>query len=389
MLGAIIGDVAGSYYEVLEVNERKNGHRSYEDRVRILDENVSLFGEKSSATDDSILTTAIADAIINGNCDYEKYLKRYGLREVNNGVDEYGRSRFGSGFVSWLEGKTQGESFGNGAAMRIGPVGYLFDSLYEVKRQTRFATKPSHNHVEAIKGAEAVAIVIFLLRNGCSKEEVYKCVTDNYYDLDFDLDDLQHNNVFSSKSSVTVPQALFVFFSSCDFEDSIRKAISIGGDTDTIACIVGSISEAYYGVDEKLKDEVFKYLPEYMKNIVNQFYGRIEFKSFMEEVGMNDDEFLEYIGPRTKVVPGENGCEWCGCFPKVNEDGILTDIRLLVPEIDSFDNLLINIHEYTHAFELFHELGSSYIEKKEEREASATAKEAQYIKRCKNNFFKK
>ena len=388
MLGAIIGDVAGSYYEVLEVIEKKYGHRSYEDRIRVLDKNVLLFDQNCSVTDDSILTCAIADAILNGKCSYEKYLREYGLREVDNGKDIYGRSRFGSGFVSWLEGKTQGESFGNGAAMRIGPVGYLFDSLYEVKRQARFATKPSHNHVDAIKGAEAVAVTIFLLRNGYSKEEVYKYVTDNYYELDYDLEDLQRNNVFSSKSSVTVPQALFVFFQSSDFEDSIRKAISIGGDTDTIACIVGSISEAYYGVDESLKMEVFKYIPEYMKNIVNKFYGRVEFKSFMQESGMEDDAFFEYIRPRTKIVPGGNGYEWCGCFPKVDENGVLTDIRLLVPEIDSFDNLLINIHEYTHAFELFHELGSSYVERVEEREKNAKEREKQYIKKGKNNFFK-
>ena len=154
--------------------------------------------------------------------------------------------------------------------MRIGPVGYLFDSLYEVKRQARFATKPSHNHVDAIKGAEAVAVTIFLLRNGYSKEEVYKYVTDNYYELDYDLEDLQRNNVFSSKSSVTVPQALFVFFQSSDFEDSIRKAISIGGDTDTIACIAGSLAESYYGIPQELLEQVKPYLKDYMKELLDK-----------------------------------------------------------------------------------------------------------------------
>lgn len=274
MLGAIIGDVAGSYIEVLEIKNRKNdiGHRSYEDRIKILDKETPLFGSNSSCTDDSILTVAIWDSIVNGNCDYKSYLKEYGLREVNNGVDLYGRSRFGSGFVSWLEGDFQGESYGNGAAMRVSSVGYLFDSIDEVKYQARLSSIPSHNHSDAIKGAEAVAVSIFLLRTGCSKEEVYDYVRSNYYDLDFDLEDLQRNYTFSSKSSESVPQALFVFFQSNGFEDSIRKALSIGGDSDTIACIVGSLSEACYGIDEKLKEDVKPYIKDYMLELVDDKY---------------------------------------------------------------------------------------------------------------------
>ena len=274
MLGAIIGDVAGSHIEVLEVQGIKSdiGHRSYEERIKSLDTTKLLFTSECSCTDDSILTMAIYDAIKNGNCEYEKYLKEYGLREVNEGVDKYGRSRFGKGFVSWLEGNSQGTSFGNGAAMRVSPVGYMFDSLEEVKAQAREATIPSHNHMEAIRGAEAVAVTIFLLRTGNSKEDVYEYVTKNYYDLDFDLEKLQHNNTFSSKSSVTVPQALFVFFQSDGFEDSIRKTLSIGGDSDTIACIVGSISEAYYGIDDKLKEEVKPYMKDYMVELMSDRY---------------------------------------------------------------------------------------------------------------------
>lgn len=272
MLGAIIGDVAGSYIEVLEVNEIKNGHRSYDERIKVLDKKYPLFDDKCSCTDDSILTVAIYDAIVNGDCNYEKYLREYGLREVNDGVDVYGRSRFGRGFVSWLEGNFQGESFGNGAAMRVSPVGYLFDTLEDVKEQARLATIPSHNHIDAIKGAEAIAVSIFLLRTGHSKEDVLGYVKNNYYELDYDLEELQRNNTFSSKSSVAVPQALFVFFSSNGFEDSIRKALSIGGDSDTIACMVGSLSEAYYGVDDKLKERVKPYLKDYMVELFGKRY---------------------------------------------------------------------------------------------------------------------
>ena len=271
MLGAIIGDVAGSYIEVLEIYDRSKGHRSYDERIKILDKNVPLFGERCSCTDDSILTMAIYDAIVNGNCNYEKYLRDYGLREVNEGKDIYGRSRFGSGFVKWLEGDFQGESFGNGAAMRISPVGYLFDTMNEVKEQARLAAIPSHNHADAIMGAEAVAVTIFLLRTGHSKEDVYEYVKNNYYELNYDLEDLQRNNVFSSKSSVSVPQALYVFFQSNDFEDSIRKALSIGGDSDTIACMAGGIAEAYYGMPENLKEKAMEILDPYCRAIVEQF----------------------------------------------------------------------------------------------------------------------
>ena len=278
MLGAIIGDVVGSYYEVLEIEERKNNkkNRSYEERIKILDENIPLFTDKCSATDDSILTCAIYDAIKNGNRDYEKYLKIYGIREINLGKDIYGRSRFGSGFVDWLEGKKEGNSFGNGSAMRISPVGFCFNTLEEVKEESKKATIPSHNHVNAIIASEAVATSIFLLRKGMSKEEVIKYIKDNYYDLNYDLETLQKNYSFSSKASNSVPQALYIFSIANSFEDSIRKAISIGGDTDTIAAIVGSLSESYYGIPENLKQEVKLYLKDYMYDLLKDKYYKKE-----------------------------------------------------------------------------------------------------------------
>lgn len=278
MLGAIIGDIAGSCYEVLEILERKNNkrNRSYEERIKILDENIPLFIENSSVTDDSILTCAIYDAIKNGNKEYEKYLKEYGLREINLGLDQYGRSRFGKGFVEWLENSKEGSSFGNGAAMRISPVGYLFDTLDEVKEEARKATIPSHNHEESIKAAEAVAVSIFLLRQGLTKEELKEYLKENYYDLNYDLEDLQRNYTFSSKASNSVPQALYIFLISNSFEDSIRKAISIGGDTDTIAAIVGSISESYYGIPDDLKQQAKPYLKDYMYDLLKDRYFQKE-----------------------------------------------------------------------------------------------------------------
>ena len=274
MLGAIIGDVVGSYYEVLEIEyyRKYKVSRPYEERIKILDKDTPLFTDNCSCTDDSILTCAIYDAIKNGNGNYEKYLRDYGLREINAGLDKYGRSRFGKGFVAWLKNEKEGNSYGNGAAMRISPVGYLYDNINDVKHESFLATIPSHNNIDAIKSAEAVAVSIFMLRNGISKNKLKEYIVNNYYNLSFNLESLQRNYKFSSKAINSVPQALFVFFESNDFEDAIRKAISIGGDSDTIACIVGSLAEACYGIPEQIKKEVKPYLKDYMLDLLSDEY---------------------------------------------------------------------------------------------------------------------
>ena len=275
MYGAIIGDVSGSYLEILEITELRNkSQRSYEERIKILDKEVPLFDNNCSCTDDSILTVAIADAIIN-NRDYEEVLREYGERELNDWEIKGGRSRFGHGFVEWLKHEKEGYSLGNGCAMRISPVGYLFNSEEEVLEEARKATIPSHNHPESIKGAQEVAMTIFLARNGYSKEQIKKYL-ENKFEMNFnyDIEELRHNYKFSGTIMKTTPMALFCFFESNSFEDAIRKTLSIGGDTDTLACIVGSISEAYYGIDLELINEVQKYIPEYFKSIINQFYNK-------------------------------------------------------------------------------------------------------------------
>ena len=214
MLGAIIGDIAGSYLELLEVIDKKQkGIRDYKDRIKILDNNTSLFNDECSVTDDSILTIAIMDAILN-NKDYGTCLKEYGLKEINLGLDRYGRSRFGPGFISWLQGNSKGNSYGNGCAMRVSPVGYLFDTLEDVKRESYLATIPTHNNPDSIKCAEAVATSIFFLRHGMSKFELIDYITKNYFKLDYDLEDLRHNYTFKSKAIDSVPQAIFCFLKS-------------------------------------------------------------------------------------------------------------------------------------------------------------------------------
>jgi len=272
MLGAIIGDVAGSYYEVLEIEHFKKTKqpRLYHDRIKIMDNNVPLFGDNCSCTDDSILTYAIYKAI-KENLTYESMLREFGLRELSLGCDQYGRSRFGKGFVKWLLNEKDGNSYGNGAAMRISPIGFMFDDIDTVFKEAILATIPSHHNDEAIKSAQAVASSILLLRKGYHKAEVLKYLKKYYYDLDYDLETLRKNYTFSSRAVDSVPQALFVFFQSDSFEDAIRKAISIGGDSDTIACITGSLAESYYGIDEEIIDQVRPYLKDYMLDILENY----------------------------------------------------------------------------------------------------------------------
>ena len=274
MYGAIIGDVAGSYYEILEARARKNKQiRSYMEKTMILDKNIPLFTQKSSCTDDSILTIAIMDAKLN-NKDYKETLKEYGLRELELGKDIYNRGRFGKGFVKWLTGDYEGDSYGNGCAMRISSIGFLCNSLEEVKEESYKATIPSHNHEESIKCAEAVAVSIFLLRSGLPKEKLKEYIENNYFKLDYNLDDLRLNYLFTSRAIDSVPQAIYCFLESKDFENAIRISLSIGGDSDTIAAITGSLAEAYYGVPEDLIEKVNSYLRDYMNPVLEKYYGK-------------------------------------------------------------------------------------------------------------------
>lgn len=280
MYGAIIGDVAGSYPEVLEMNAKKDKiKRSVMERKLIMDKSVPLFNENSSCTDDSVLTCAIADAILN-NKDYGTTLKEYGLREVDMGKDLYGRSRFGKSFTEWITGDYIGDSYGNGSAMRISPVGFLFDDLDKIKEQSYKATMPSHNHPDSFNAAEAVAVSIYMLNCKISKEEIKKYIERHYFSLKFNLADLREDYVFTSKATGSVPQAIYCFLISNDFEDAIRKAISIGGDTDTIAAITGSLAEAYYGVPEYLIEAVKPYIKDYMFPIIDKFYNKEKSKVY-------------------------------------------------------------------------------------------------------------
>lgn len=231
MLGAIIGDIVGSIYEVEEIkaiNTHPDKKRSYEERITILNNSTPLFISDCSYTDDTVLTTAIASSLL-GKKSFEESLREYGLKEIELGKDKYGRSRFGKGFVSWLKKEKVGDSYGNGASMRISPIAYFYDDLDVILSKTKEAAIPSHNHEEAILGAQAVNTAIYLSRNNYSKEEIKKELERRFnLDLNFNLEELQHNYRFSSRTSESVPQAIYCFLESTSFEDCLRKSISIG-----------------------------------------------------------------------------------------------------------------------------------------------------------------
>lgn len=245
MIGAIIGDIVGSRYE------RRN-HKS---------KDFEMFDNNCSPTDDSIMSLAIAKAILDCDGDYstlsEKaiiYMREFGRKYKNAG--------YAGRFREWIFSKNPEPygSYGNGSAMRVGPCGFIAESIEEAKKLSESVTKVTHNHPEGLKGAEAVAVAIYLARSGKSKDEIKEYISKNYYDVNFTIEELRPKYSFDVSCQGSVPVAFAAFFESNDFEDAIRTAISVGGDSDTIACMAGVLAEAYYGVPERLIDEAIKYL---------------------------------------------------------------------------------------------------------------------------------
>lgn len=346
---------------------------------------MELFNDNCSYTDDTILTLAIASSLISDD-DYETSLRKFGLKELELGSDIYGRNRFSKKFIDWLKNDSMGNSRGNGGAMRISPVGLYFNDLNSVLEETKLATIPSHNNYEAIIGAQTVSAAIYFARCGYSKD-VIKNLLEYYLNckFDFSMNELQKHYIFSSLASESVPQAIFCFLESTSFEDAIRLAISIGGDSDTIAAITGSISEAFYGIPEELKEKALSYLPDDYKKIVESFYEELTLRQALKEVNIDDDEFIRYMRSRVKKYTHTYQESLWGYFSYYDEEGNLNNIRLIVPYIADERSLLINIHEYTHAYEAYKKLGTKYIENREESEKLARDNEIKYLEKKKLN----
>lgn len=255
MLGAIIGDLAGSIYEFEQVKQHKN----------IVIKNI--IEENSFFSDDTILTMAIADSIINQN-DYGEKLKEYALNYENKIPENipYFKGMFSPNFMSWAKSKMTGKSCGNGAMMRISPVGYLFDSEEEIIKNARLATIPSHNTKESIDASTKVALIIYYARKGFSKGQIIDKLNLNIKEPKVEK--------FNYTCSDTIDICLFSLFSSNSFEESIKTAISFGGDTDTNACIVGSMAEAMFGINNDLKQQALAKLPKEFIEILEKCYEK-------------------------------------------------------------------------------------------------------------------
>ena len=260
MIGAILGDMIGAPYEFDRGNKTKV---------------FPLFSRYSQFTDDSVMTIAVADALLDTPPDTEEAgccerlaasMQRWGRKYPDAG--------YGGMFYQWLREKDPQPygSFGNGSAMRVSSAGWLYDSLEETRRIAGLTAQVTHNHPEGIKGAKATAAAILLARTGSSKEEIRDYIIREFgYDLSRTCDEIRPTYHHVETCQKTVPEAITAFMEGNDFEDVIRTAVSLGGDCDTLTCIAGSIAEAFYGVSEEMTAECRKRLPEDMLEVVDRF----------------------------------------------------------------------------------------------------------------------
>lgn len=257
MLGAIYGDKAGSIYEF----EQLKGIKKINPDKLIL--------PNSFYSDDTIETVAVTDAIIN-NKDYEETLREYILKNLDYkpNFKPYFKNPFSPGTIKWAKGTGKNNSVGNGAMMRISPVGYLFNSEEDIILQAKLVTIPSHDSAEAIESATIIALMIYYFRNGLSKEEVF-----NKLNLLIKYEPFEK---FNTTCKETLNNCLYALYYSTSFEDAIRKTLLMGGDTDTNCCIVGSVAETMYGMNSSQKEDATIGLPKDYTKILNKAYKIIK-----------------------------------------------------------------------------------------------------------------
>lgn len=260
MFGAILGDMIGSPYEFDMGNKSKE---------------FPLFSKRSSYTDDTVMTIAVADVFLNDSLLMNEAVIRQRLIES---MHKYGKlfpnAGYGGRFGMWLflDGTEPYNSWGNGSAMRVSSVAWLFDDLGMVRLMARLSAEVTHNHPEGIKGAEATASAIFLARTGRSKAEIKRYIENEFgYDLSRTCDEIRPSYHHVESCQETVPEAITAFLEGESFEDVVRTAVSLGGDCDTLTCIAGSIAEGFYGVSEQLKQECLNRLPDELKTVLEQF----------------------------------------------------------------------------------------------------------------------
>ena len=259
MIGAIIGDIVGSRFEF----------NNY------LSKDFAFVTPACRFTDDTVMTCAVAQALMDSREDYSD-LSEKTVAAMQRIGRQYPNCGYGAKFIHWMfsDDPQPYNSYGNGSAMRISPVGFAARDVEEAKMLSAAVTSVSHNHPEGMKGAEATAVAIVMARHGAGKEEI-RSVMERYYDLSTSVDEYRTGWHGHGREicQVSLPQALVCFFEGESYEDVIRNCISIGGDSDTIAAIAGGIAEAYYGVPEEIKTQLGNYLPQTLMKICEEFEG--------------------------------------------------------------------------------------------------------------------
>lgn len=259
MYGALLGDMIGAPYEFDRGNKSKE---------------FPLFCENSRFTDDSVMTIAVAEALLDSRFLDDDSIRAALIKSMRKWGKKYPDAGYGRKFLCWLREKDPKPygSCGNGSAMRVSAAGWLFDTLEETREKARLTAEVTHDHPEGIKGAEATSSAIFLARTGRSKEEIRDYIVQEFgYDLSRTCDQIRPSYYHNESCQKTVPEAITAFLEGTDFEDVIRTAVSLGGDCDTLTCIAGSIAEAFYGVPAILKAECRRRLPEDMAYILGRF----------------------------------------------------------------------------------------------------------------------
>ncbi len=259
MLGAIIGDIAGSRFEWHNIKTK----------------DFTLFTEQCFPTDDSIMTLAVAKAVLEKD-KTQKSLSSLSIKYMQEFGRRYPHAGYGVRFAEWLEKDDPApyNSFGNGAAMRVSPCAYAAKSLEEAVSMSNEVTSVSHNHIEGMKGAEALTAAVYMALNGRSVSAIKDYIDKNYYEIDFTLDQIRPSYAFDESCQGTVPQALAAFFESTSFEDAVRNAVSLGGDSDTLACIAASVAGAYYGIPVYIRRTALKFLDDNLKGVLFAFEKR-------------------------------------------------------------------------------------------------------------------
>ena len=277
MYGAILGDIIGSPFEFDRGDKTKD---------------FKLFSRRSHFTDDSVMTLAVYEALLKVGQDATvKEIEDTVISSMQSWGRRYPHEGYGGYFRRWLTARHPEpyNSFGNGSAMRVSAAGWLYDSLEKTRVVAKATANVTHNHPEGIKGAEATASAIFMARNGSSKEEIKKYIENEFhYDLNRTLDEIRPSFHMDETCQKTVPEAIIAFLEARDFEDAIRNAVSLGGDTDTLGAITGSIAEAYFGISETLISECRNRINKDMRDVVDAFYSLVR-----EDDSPNTNQMIE------------------------------------------------------------------------------------------------